>query len=94
MRTFVRRTESNLEDSTTNFSILGVWEPYLDRCPCRPAGWAGGLILSSLISLVLYVFRRFRKIARSHYKLRHMSVCLSAWNYSAPTGRIIMKFYI
>jgi hypothetical protein len=42
------------------------------------------------------VLRRVRKIAKSDYYLRHTcpSVCLSAWNNSAPTGRIIVKFYI
>ena len=34
------------------------------------------------------VFRRFRKIAKSGYQLH---VRLSAWNNSAPTGRILMK---
>jgi hypothetical protein len=34
-------------------------------------------------------FRRVRKIAKSDYYLRH--VRLSAWNNSAPTGRILMK---
>jgi len=32
----------------------------------------------------------FRKIAKSDYWLRH--VCPSAWNNSAPNGRIFMKF--
>jgi hypothetical protein len=35
------------------------------------------------------VVRRFRKIAKSDYWLRH--VCRSAWKNSAPTGRIFMK---
>ena len=39
------------------------------------------------------VFRRVRKIAKSDCWLRH--VCPSvAWNNSAPTGRIFMKFDI
>jgi hypothetical protein len=39
------------------------------------------------------VLRRFPKIAKSDYYLRHvcLSVCLSACNNSAPTGRILMK---
>jgi hypothetical protein len=39
------------------------------------------------------VFRRFSKTAKSHYELRHVCpyVRLSAWNNSAPTGRIFMK---
>ena len=36
--------------------------------------------------------RRVRKIAKSDYKLRH--ACLSAWNNSAPTGRIFLEFDI
>ena len=42
------------------------------------------------------VFRRFRKNAKSDYQLRHvcLSVRLPAWNNSAPTGRIFMKFDI
>jgi hypothetical protein len=42
------------------------------------------------------IFRRVRKIAKSDYSLRHvcLSVCLSAWNNSAPTGRIFMEFDI
>jgi len=47
------------------------------------------------------VFRLVRKIAKSDYYRRHvclsvsLSVCLlSAWNNSAPTGRIFMKFDI
>ena len=41
-------------------------------------------------------FRRIRKIAKSDLQLRHVcpSVCLSAWNKSAPTGRIFVKFDI
>jgi len=38
----------------------------------------------------------FQKLRKSHYFLRHTcpSVPLSAWNNSAPTGRIFMKFGI
>ena len=38
----------------------------------------------------------FSKISKSEYHLRHacLSVCLSTWNNSAPTGRIFMKFAI
>jgi len=37
---------------------------------------------------------RVLKIAKSEYYLRHvsLSVCPSAWNNSAPIGRIFMKF--
>jgi len=35
-------------------------------------------------------FRHVCEIAKSDYLLH---VCLSAWNNSAPTGRIFMKFY-
>jgi hypothetical protein len=38
------------------------------------------------------IFLRVRKILRRDFKLRHTS--LSAWNNSAPTGRIFMKFGI
>jgi hypothetical protein len=40
-------------------------------------------------------FRRVRKIAKSDFQFPHsvlLSVCPSAWNISAPTGQIIMKF--
>jgi len=39
------------------------------------------------------VFRCFSKTANSHYELRHVCpyVRPSAWNSSAPTGRIFMK---
>jgi hypothetical protein len=42
------------------------------------------------------VFRSVRKIAKSDYQLRHVcpSVLPSAWNDTAPTGRIFMKFDI
>jgi len=41
-------------------------------------------------------FRRVRKIATSNYWPRHvcLSVRPSAWNNSAPTGRIFIKFDI
>ena len=38
----------------------------------------------------IFAFRRGRKTVKSGYYLRH--VCPSAWNNSAPTRRIIMKF--
>jgi len=38
------------------------------------------------------IIRRVRKIANSDYWLRH--VLLSAWNNSALTGRIFIKFGI
>jgi hypothetical protein len=44
------------------------------------------------INLTLPFVKRFRKIAKSDSELRH--VRLSAWNNSAPTGRICMKFDI
>jgi len=45
---------------------------------------------------ILFIFRRIRKIAKGDQQLRHVrpSVCLSASNNSAPTGRIFMKFHI
>jgi hypothetical protein len=72
MLTFVRRTEFSLKEPTTNFSIPGVWKAHLDRRLLRLAGSSGGLFLLSLPTLVLYVFRRFRKIAKSDYKFRHV----------------------
>jgi hypothetical protein len=47
-------------------------------------------------------FGGVRKIAKSHYQLRHvclclsvcLSVCPSAWNNSAPIGQIFMKCYV
>ena len=42
--------------------------------------------------------RRVRKTTKSDYQLRHNFACLSvrpfAWNNSASTGRIFMKFDI
>ena len=40
-------------------------------------------------------FKRVRKIAKSDYWLLHVcsSVCPSALNNSAPTGRVFMKFH-
>ena len=44
---------------------------------------------------VVPVVRRIRKIAKKRLLTSsHMSICLSAWNNSAPTGRIFMKFDI
>ena len=42
------------------------------------------------------LFGRVRKIAKRDYQLRHVrpSVRLTAWNNSAPTGRIFTKFDI
>ena len=47
-------------------------------------------------SVIASTLTRVRKIARSDYYLRHVrpSVCPSAWNNSAPTGRIFIKFEI
>ena len=42
--------------------------------------------------IVISFFRGFRKIAKSDFQLRH--VYPSAWNKSAPTGQIFMKFDI
>jgi len=43
-----------------------------------------------------HIYRRAHKIAKSHYELRDVcpSVCSSAWNNSASTGRIFIKFDI
>ena len=38
------------------------------------------------------IFRRVRKMSKTGCYLRH--VCPSAWNNSAPTGRIFMKFHM
>jgi hypothetical protein len=37
-----------------------------------------------------HVFRRVRNVAKSGYELRHL--CPSAWNSSAVTRPIVMKF--
>jgi hypothetical protein len=48
----------------------------------------------------VFIFRCFREIAKSDYYLRHVCPSIrffvrwSAWNISAPNGRIFMKFYI
>jgi hypothetical protein len=44
------------------------------------------------LSIATIIVRRVSKIAKSDYQLRY--VCLSAWNISAPTGEILMKFDI
>ena len=42
------------------------------------------------------IFRRFRKTSKRYYKFRHVSLSVRppAWNNSAPTGWIFMKFDI
>ena len=40
------------------------------------------------------IFSCVRKIAKSDYQLRHLSIRLSTWNNSAPTKRIFMKLDI
>jgi hypothetical protein len=57
----------------------------------------GRKLKAYMIQRYVCVFRRGRKITRSDNRLRH--VCpsvrlLFSGNNSAPTGRIIMKFYI
>jgi hypothetical protein len=47
---------------------------------------------SNFISAVSVFTRYHKKNSKSGYLLRH--ACLSAWNNSAPTGRIFMKFDI
>jgi len=94
MLTFVKRTESSLKEPTINLSILGVWEPHLDRRPLRLAGSSSEPFLLSLPTLVLHVFRCFRKIAQRDYELRLVFLRLFTWNKSAATGQIIMKFDI
>jgi hypothetical protein len=46
--------------------------------------------------LELRGFKRVRKFTKSNYLLRHVcpSARQSAWNISAPAGRIVMKFGI
>ena len=46
------------------------------------------------ISKCFLILRRVCKFVKSDYELRHiyLSGWLSAWKYSAPTGRIFMKF--
>jgi hypothetical protein len=55
------------------------------------------LLLALLVEMLvkicfILVFRRVRKIAKSDYYRRHVRP--SAWNNSAPTGRILMKLDI
>jgi hypothetical protein len=76
-----------------NFSLPStlLWQP----CMCHVFEIHAPLVNTSVI-------RRVRKIAKSDYHFCHacpsfcLSVCLpvcpSAWNNSAPTGRISMKF--
>jgi len=47
---------------------------------------------TSKITFFLHFFRHIRKTVKSYYELHH--VCLSAWNKSAATGQIFMKFDI
>ena len=44
-----------------------------------------------LLCLVIFFFRRVRKIAKSNYWHRH--VCPFSWNNSATSARISMEFY-
>ena len=52
------------------------------------------------LRLISHLFSSHCKIAKSDYLIRHtrlsvsLSVALSAWNNSAPTTRILTKFYI
>jgi hypothetical protein len=39
-------------------------------------------------------FRRVRKFSKSDTYLVYRYICVSAWNNSAPTGRVFIKFYI
>jgi len=39
-------------------------------------------------------FRRIKNIVKSDCWPHNVSMCLSAWNNSAPTGRTFMKFNI
>jgi hypothetical protein len=50
----------------------------------------------TLLAAKYLVFRHVRKIAKSDYQLRHVCpfVRPTAWNNSASTGRIFMKFDI
>jgi len=45
---------------------------------------------------VTTILDAFEKISKRDYYLRHVcpSAPQTAWNNSAPTGRIFMKFYI
>ena len=58
--------------------------PYTPFCYYNP---------SSMVFLV-NIFRGIQNIANSDYQLRYVShyVSLSAWNNSAPTGQICVKF--
>ena len=50
------------------------------------------VVLPDFSCLLVCSFRGVRKIAKSDYNLRY--VCLSAWNNSAPTVRIFMRYDI
>ena len=50
------------------------------------------VILTGTFVSLFAVFRSVRKIAEGNYKLRHVRPF--AWNNSATTGRIFVKFHI
>jgi hypothetical protein len=66
--------------------FISIWsqgKKWVEPNLCSPMAWTGT------------VFKRVWKIAKICYLRRVcLSVCPTAWNNSAPTGRIFMKFYI
>jgi len=77
--------------------MLIILDYEVERCGQILNWWDScGLVLREAnFAEVFSVFRRVRKIANSHYWLRHS--CLSVHPHeknSAPTGQNFMKFHI
>jgi hypothetical protein len=65
--------------------------PRVRQMPCIPSSYTGNRFLNLPIDpTFIGAFAKLRKATISFV----MSVRLSTWNKSAPTGRIFMKFHI
>jgi hypothetical protein len=62
------------------------------HCSCFGMPFHGWLAAVLPMMQVVCFFWRVRKMEKGYCWLCH--VCPSAWNSSAPTGRIFMKFYV
>jgi len=71
-------------------------EVYLIAALCRKEVFLKCITLFMVAMVFAAVFRRFSRIAKSHYYLRHiyLPVRPSVWNNSAPTRRNFIKFDI
>jgi len=74
--------------------FLSTWVS--DKCLMHVSVTSGVNFTLSDLKSYRAAFRLFHKIAKRDYYLRHacLSILLSVWNNSAPTGRIFMKYDI